>query len=204
VMEVLGVSGSLIPNSSNWAGLSSWLITHARSTGPSLSNSSRRLGVGFSSWRCTLQRLGIPQGQSGVEGWDWDSSRRADRLFPSVPPAIRPHISICSLISVLLSQPDLASGSSICRPPIYVATLAVRSPVVGKGKASHRGTGRQVPTSRDNRGLPGEKLCFWSTCRCLSVRAFLVLIATLRFGTSKVADRSPSSLGTCPCFRSFR
>src|SRR5262249_26961027 len=112
VMEVLGVSGSLIPNSSNWAGLSSWLITHARSTGPSLSNSSRRLGVGFSSWRCTLQRLGIPQGQSGVEGWDWDSSRRADRLFPSVRPAIRYHISICSLISVLLSQPDLASGPS--------------------------------------------------------------------------------------------
>src|SRR5262245_18913144 len=47
VMEVLGVSGSLIPNSSNWAGLSSWLITHARSTGPSLSNSSCRLGPGF-------------------------------------------------------------------------------------------------------------------------------------------------------------
>src|SRR5262249_24067049 len=62
----------------------------------------------------------------------------------------------------------------------------------------------QVPTSRDNRGLPGEKLCFWSTSRCLSVSAFLVLIATLRFDTSKVADLSPSSLGTCPCLRSFR
>src|SRR5262249_50944046 len=46
-MEVLGVSGSLVPNSSNWAGVSSWLLTHARSTGPSLSNSSCRLGPGF-------------------------------------------------------------------------------------------------------------------------------------------------------------
>src|SRR5262245_30029934 len=68
VMEVLGVSGSLMPNSSSWAGVSSWLITRARSTGPSLASSSRRLGVGFSSCRCTLQRLGMPQGQSGVDG----------------------------------------------------------------------------------------------------------------------------------------
>src|SRR5215475_1046626 len=60
VMEVFGVSGSLMPNSSNWAGVSSWLITHALSTGPSLSNSSRRLGVGFSGGAsCTGDRLSL-------------------------------------------------------------------------------------------------------------------------------------------------
>src|SRR5262245_5996443 len=84
VMEVLGVSGSLIPNSSNWAGVSSWLITHARSTGPRLASSSRRLRVGSSSCRCTLQRLGIPQGQSGVDGCSGESSCTPGAFSPSV------------------------------------------------------------------------------------------------------------------------
>src|SRR5262245_9030349 len=75
VIKVLGISKSLMPNSSSWAGVSSWLITRARSTGPSLASSSRRVGTATgSSCRCTLQRLGIPHGQSGVEDWTAESS----------------------------------------------------------------------------------------------------------------------------------
>src|SRR5262245_59077383 len=85
IIEVLGVSGSLMPNSSNWAGVSSWLITRARSTGPSLASSSRRVGTATgSSCRCTLQRLGIPHGQSGVEDWTAESSCTGDALSLSV------------------------------------------------------------------------------------------------------------------------
>src|SRR5262249_30096777 len=74
-MEVLGVSRSLIPNSSSCAGVSSWLITHALSSGPSLSNSSCRLGARTASpCRRTLQRLGMPHGQSGAKDWGGESS----------------------------------------------------------------------------------------------------------------------------------
>src|SRR5262245_14514507 len=49
-----------------------------------------------------------------------------------------------------------------------------------------------------------EKRCFWRASRCLGVKTRLVLITTHSLGTSKVADLSPSSLGTSPCFSSFR
>ena len=64
-----------------------------------------------SGCRCGLQRHG------GGEGWGLGSSCTHGAFSLSFCPAIRHHISIASLISVLLSQPDLASGPSYVVQP---------------------------------------------------------------------------------------